>query len=197
MSGVEEPQNGVYMDFAPIMLTTILQGQTEDAGLYCELKINNGERPSFRVDGSGIQGSTAPLRIQNIQGVNRYVLEYSPYILTNDNAVLSFTVDIYDKYGFVLSKDFTYRYASKIVRVYTKWFNGGQDLGVIRSPDAVKCIRKTTISAVYYLFYWRRRMYDRGGTPRRILRLQPLLQSRPDRIPDLGENLQIFSRIFL
>ena len=149
----EEPQNGVYMDFAPIMLTTILQGQTEDAGLYCELKINNGERPSFRVDGSGIQGSTAPLRIQNIQGVNRYVLEYSPYILTNDNAVLSFTVDIYDKYGFVLSKDFTYRYASKIVRVYTKWFNGGQDLGVIRSPDAVKCIRKTTISAVYYLFY--------------------------------------------
>lgn len=149
----EEPQNGVYMDFSPIMLTTTLQGQTEDTGLYCELKINDGERRSFRVDGNGIQGSATPLELQTVQGVNRYKLEYSPYILTNDNAVLSFTVDIYDKHGFVLSKDFTYRYASKIVQVYTKWFNGGQDLGVIWSPDAVKCIRKTTISSVYYLFY--------------------------------------------
>lgn len=146
-----EPENGVYLKRAPITLTTTFSGKTQDAGLYCEVIVNAGDLACFTL--GGIPGPVIPLRIKYLQGQNSYEILYEPEELTAQNVLLSFTVNVHDKYGLVRSYDFTYRYASKVIQVYTKWYNGGNGYGELSSPDAVNVVQESSLSAVYYLFY--------------------------------------------
>lgn len=146
-----EPENGIYLLTAPIILTANLSGDTNEARLYCEVKVKAGDLSVLNINGASAPVVRLPLYDMN--GLNTFKITYKPSSITSKNYFLSFTVNIYDRYGFVKAYDFNYRFADKIVKVYTKWFEGGNGSGSLSSPDAVKWVEQASLSSVYYLFY--------------------------------------------
>lgn len=146
-----EPQDGVYLNTAPIIFSAILTGNTKDAGLYCEFKLKSGNLNVYNVN--GISASVVRLPLNYLHGLNSFTISYTPTNFSHENCILQFCVNIYDRFGLVRSYDFTYRFTGKIVKVYTKWFDGGNGTGTLSSPDALTWIRKMTLSSIYYLFY--------------------------------------------
>lgn len=145
------PENGIYLKYAPINLKITLSGRIQNTQLKCELVVKKGNIKHLIVN--GIRGSQhASLPILNIPGKNEYPIDYRPTTFAPENVLLTFDLKFSDRYGFVTSFEFSYCFA-KVVKVYTKWFDGGKGYGTVSSPDALHSQRGGTLSSEYFLFY--------------------------------------------
>lgn len=146
-------ENGIALSLSPITLSLYFSGKTEDMMVSCELEVISGDRERFEFNGT-VGSSVYAVPISWDASVNEYVINYNPLDFKRANAVLKYRLNVYDKYGYVTSLDFSFFYAKRI-RVFTKWFDStyGNGYATISSPDAFNIVRSGSLSAVYYLVY--------------------------------------------
>ena len=145
------PEDEIYLQKVPIKLTIGIDGQAAGMGISCQLRVTEGNTKYLRVNGIAGQ-SNYPLSLENIPGNNFFDVTYLPPNFSRENARLSYTVDFYDKYGYVKSYSFSYTFA-RVIKIYTKWYDGGMGYGTVSSPDAFATVRGGTLSSTYYLVY--------------------------------------------
>lgn len=145
------PENGIYLEYAPIRIDVNVSGQVEDAKISCELVVKEGNYKFFALDGKP-GGKKYSLPLRNINGSNFFMIRYEPENFAPENVLLIYRLVFRDQHGFVTQYEFSYCFA-KVVKVYTKWFDGGNGYGTVSSPDALHAQRGGTLSSEYFLFY--------------------------------------------
>lgn len=144
-------ESGIYLDGGPLTLSVMLGGQTRNMNLRCEMIVTAGNCQFFTFQGIPEQ-QTYDVPLDNLAGTNEYTMEYYLPTFAPENVWLKYTLNFYDRYGFVTSVDFSFCFA-RVVKVYTLWFKGGRGYGSVSSPDALHSVLTGTLSSEYYLFF--------------------------------------------
>lgn len=144
------PENGYYLSTSPITLSISVGGKHEDTELRAVLTVTSGNLNYFSF--LNRTGSIYHIPTLSWNSTVELPIEYTPDSFTQENIRLAYTVSFYDKYGYVTSFEFSYCFAHAI-KIYTKWFDGGNGYGSIFSPDALDCLQGGTLSSVFYTVY--------------------------------------------
>lgn len=115
------PEKFLYID---------VEGHNNTMTLHAKMEVKQGQGDALNFDHT-FSGDSYFFDLKNQNGTNIYKLDYSPSLFDESTSILTYTVTIFDDYGFSQSFDFSHRYANTII---TR-INGGS--GTITASGAI------------------------------------------------------------